>query len=125
MTSDELLPLLFESVPDQERSIVLERLTESKRKWVRDNPESGLAEATTTADSPVPFSVHQFLFDLHIAVYATYTSQGTAQNEQLAHMSCKEEIRKKREMRCELFPRNSDRTPKRQESIRFISRTWY
>jgi uncharacterized protein len=82
MTSDELLPLLFGSVGDQDRNIVLERLTDAKRKWVKNHPESGLIEATTTADTPVPFSVHQFWFELHVAVYATYTAQGTAQNEE-------------------------------------------
>jgi hypothetical protein len=82
MTSDELLPLLFGTIPDQDRNIVLERLTETKRQWVKSHPQSGLTEATTTADTPVPFSVHQFWFDLHIAVYATYSAQGTAQNEQ-------------------------------------------
>jgi len=82
MTSDELLPLLFGVVPDQERNVLLERLTEAKRQWVRTHPQSGLTEAMTTADTPVPFSVHQFWFELHIAVYATYTVQGTAQNEE-------------------------------------------
>lgn len=82
MTSDELLPLLFGAVPDQERNVLLERLTEAKRQWVKIHPQSGLTEAITTADTPVPFSVHQFWFELHNAVYATYTEQGTAQTEQ-------------------------------------------
>lgn len=81
MTSDELLPLLVGTVPDQERNNLLERLADAKKQWVKSHPESGLTEATTTVDSPVPFSVHQFWFELHIAVYATYTAQGTAQTE--------------------------------------------
>lgn len=81
MTSDELLPLLVGTVPEQERNNLLERLADAKKQWVKSHPESGLTEATTTVDSPVPFSVHQFWFELHIAVYATYTAQGTAQTE--------------------------------------------
>lgn len=81
MTSDELLPLLFGAIPDQERNSLIERLTEVKRQWVKNHPQSGLTEATTTADSPIPFSAHQLWFDLHNAVYATYTAQGTAQAE--------------------------------------------
>lgn len=81
MTSDELLPLLVGTVPEQERNNLLERLADTKKHWVKNHPESGLTEATTTADSPVPFSVHQFWFELHNAVYATYTAQGTAQTE--------------------------------------------
>lgn len=81
MTSDELLPLLVGTVPEQERNNLLERLADAKKQWVKNHAASGLTEATTTADSPVPFSVHQFWFELHHAVYATYTAQGTAQTE--------------------------------------------
>lgn len=81
LTSDELLPLLVGTVPEQERSNLLERLADAKKQWGKNHPESGLTEATATADSPVPFSVHQFWFELHNAVYATYTAKGSAQTE--------------------------------------------
>ena len=79
LTFEELIELTFGVLGDNERGAVRERIVELKRKGVGTIP--GLTEENLTVDSPVPFSIHQLWFDFHKSVYATYTAQGTAQNE--------------------------------------------
>lgn len=80
MNSDELIPIAFGTLADVDRTTVLEEIRTMKRAGLTAAPRPGVSNSSLTADSPVPFSIHQLWFDLHNEVNATHTAQRAAQN---------------------------------------------
>lgn len=82
LTSDELLPLTFGQLDDTARSGVLERLLALKQQSLDAQKRAGVSKDAVSADSPVPFSIHQLWLDLYRLVYATHTKPpGPTQDE--------------------------------------------
>lgn len=73
MTYDELLPIILGNPNDADRAQVLQKITDMKRNGLNINPRDGVNEDNVSVDSPVPFSIHQFWFDLHCAINSTHT----------------------------------------------------
>jgi len=77
MSFDELLAVTFGRVSGgPARSIILEKVIEYKAAALRANPIAGITEEGLTADSPVPFSLHQLWYDLYCLDFGTYYSDG-------------------------------------------------
>lgn len=82
MTFDELVQVMFGSLDDSSRGAVLEKITSLKMDALRNKPRDGVTEQNLTVDTPVPFSIHRFWFDLHRLVNATHTAPpGGGQSE--------------------------------------------
>jgi len=79
MTSDELLPITLGNLEDSGRGAILEKITNLKEFALGKKSRDGVTEKTLTVDTPVPFSIHKFWFDLHRLANATHT---VAQSEQ-------------------------------------------
>jgi len=80
MSSDELLAVTMGSIDDASRGVVLEKIVELKRDALARQAREGVTSETLTADSPVPFSIHQLWFELHELVNSTHTVQSTGQS---------------------------------------------
>lgn len=80
MTFDELLPLTFGDLEGAERGAVLEKITALKAAALTEHPREGVSKDNLTVDTPVPFSIHQLWFDLHLLVNATHNKQSNAQS---------------------------------------------
>ena len=75
MSFDELLAVTFGRLSGgTARSTILEKVIEYKRASLKANPISGVTEENLTADSPVPFSLHQLWYDLYCLDFGTYYS---------------------------------------------------
>jgi hypothetical protein len=75
MSFDELLTVTFGRITGgPARSIILEKVIEYKAASLRENPIDGVTEESLTADSPVPFSLHQLWYDLYCLDFGTYYS---------------------------------------------------
>ena len=82
LSFDELLPLTFVSLPDEAgRASVRDEIVRLKRQSLTNHSRAGISAEDVTVDSPIPFSIKQLWFDLHVLVNATHTSQGSAQNQ--------------------------------------------
>lgn len=82
MTFDELLPLTLGNLDDSSRGAILEKISALKDVTLQKNPRGGVTSDILTVDTPVPFSIHKFWFDLHRLVYATHTVQQTKQTQE-------------------------------------------
>jgi len=80
LTFDELLAVTIGGAEEKERAALIERVTEAKRDTLAATPRPGIDVDHVTADSPIPFSLHQLWLDLFIEVAATHTTQGTGQS---------------------------------------------
>lgn len=69
---DDLVRLLFGELRDNQRSILKEKVLELKREQLQSGVLDGVDESDLTVDLPVPFSIHQLWFDLHVEEFATY-----------------------------------------------------
>jgi len=76
MSFDELVSLMFGTLDDQARGVVLEKISELKLQSIRATPRTGITEENLTVDSPVPFSVHKLWFEFHRLMNATHTASG-------------------------------------------------
>jgi hypothetical protein len=81
MTFDELLPITLGNLEDSGRGAILEKISSLKDAALQRKPRAGVTSSTLTVDSPVPFSIHKFWFDLHRLVNATHTALPTEQSE--------------------------------------------
>jgi hypothetical protein len=81
MTFDELLSVTLTSLDDSGRGAVLEKVTALKLAALERQQRDGVTRDNLTVDTPVPFSIHKFWFDLHRLVNATHTVSG-GQSEQ-------------------------------------------
>lgn len=73
MSFDELLPIVLGNLKDDNRPQILQKIHEMKREALVKNSREGVTVDTVSVDSPVPFSIHQFWFDLHCAINSTHT----------------------------------------------------
>ncbi len=80
LTSDELLPMTVGTLDDVSRTTVLDKILSLKQRSLREHARPGVDPETVTADSPVPFSIHELWFELHRMIHATHTVPGTAQS---------------------------------------------
>lgn len=77
LTFEELVPLLFGTLTDDAgRAFIRDEIVRLKRAGLIGQPIAGIAEVEVTADSPVPFSLKQLWFDLHVLLNATHTTAG-------------------------------------------------
>jgi hypothetical protein len=53
--------------------LIQDRLAASKKAAFNKHPKAGLTSERITVDSPLPFSVHKFWYDLHCEMSATHT----------------------------------------------------
>lgn len=81
LTFDEFLEITLGDLNDADRGAVRQIVEDMKRLSLEATPLKGVTDDNLTVDAPVPFSVHKIWLDLHKLVYATYTAQGTAQDE--------------------------------------------
>jgi DNA helicase HerA-like ATPase len=72
LTFDDLLPLTFGGMEDAPRAAVMDLINQRKRDSLESQPRRGVTEATLTVDTPIPFSIQQLWFDLHVREHATY-----------------------------------------------------
>jgi uncharacterized protein len=82
MTFDELLPITLGNLDDTNRGPILEKITSLKEAALLKKSRDGINTSTLTVDSPVPFSIHKFWFDLHKLLNATHSVGPTEQSPQ-------------------------------------------
>jgi len=77
LTFEELLSVTFGEVPsDTDRGGIIEKITEKKLESLRKNPLKGVTESTLNVDTPVPFSIHQLWYELHLLIMSTHFQTG-------------------------------------------------
>jgi len=77
LSYEELLTLAFGGITDDAgRAFVRDEIIRLKRDALALYPAPGLKVDDISADSPVPFSIHQLWFDLHVLLNATHLSAG-------------------------------------------------
>ena len=72
MNLDELIPITLGHLDGPERGAVIDRLTDLKRASLIKAPRKGVSLDSLTADTPIPFSLHQLWFDLHCEMRSTH-----------------------------------------------------
>ncbi|UJP38261.1 ATP-binding protein [Dehalococcoides mccartyi] len=74
---EELLSVTFgDSVGESERGGIIERITEKKLEALKNKPRKGVSESTLNVDTPVPFSLHQLWYELHLLIISTHLQTG-------------------------------------------------
>ena len=82
---EELLSVTFGDVPnDADRGGLIEKITEKKLEALNKKSRDGVSENTLNVDTPVPFSIHQLWYDLHILVISTHLQTGNQSIETVA-----------------------------------------
>lgn len=82
MTYDEFLAIALNDVPDRDRGAVADRVRAMKLEALTKWPKAGVTADTLTVDSPVPFSLRKFWFDLYTEMFSThYQIPGTPQSK--------------------------------------------
>jgi DNA helicase HerA-like ATPase len=77
LTFDELLSVTFGDVPgDADRGGIIEKITEKKLDSLKIQPRNGVTETTLNVDTPIPFSIHQLWYELHLLVISTHLQTG-------------------------------------------------
>lgn len=74
LSADELLQMTpLNGVSDADRASILERIRGLKIESLDAQARSGVTADTLTVDSPVPFSIHRFWYELWREVLSTHT----------------------------------------------------
>jgi uncharacterized protein len=81
MSFDELLAVTMGPLDDASRGVVREKIVALKQDGLERQPRDGVTVESLTADTPVPFSIHQLWFELHELVNATHTAAATGQSD--------------------------------------------
>ncbi len=77
LTFEELLSVTFGDVPgDADRGGIIEKVTEKKLASLKKKARKGVTETTLNVDTPVPFSIHQLWYELHLLVISTHLQTG-------------------------------------------------
>lgn len=71
LSFDELIRLTFGSLSDDQKAVIGDMIAERKRATFDANWVAGLTRERISADTPIPFSIHQLWFDLHCREYQT------------------------------------------------------
>jgi DNA helicase HerA-like ATPase len=81
LSFEELVPMTFGSLPDEAgRAHIRDEIVRLKRAALAIHPIAGILDADVTVDTPVPFSLNQLWYDVHVYLNATHTAAGTAQS---------------------------------------------
>jgi uncharacterized protein len=80
MSFDEFLSLCLGDVDDKSIGALVERISDLKLASLAEHPKEGVDKDGFTVDSPVPFSIHEFWFNLYVELFSTHTVQGTGQS---------------------------------------------
>ena len=82
LSFDELLRVTpFRGVNDADRAALVEKVKLLKLASLRSHARDGVTDDTMTVDTPIPFSIHRFWYELHRYVCSTHTAQGANQSE--------------------------------------------
>jgi hypothetical protein len=74
---EELLSVTFGDVPnDTDRGGIIQKITEMKLSALKKHPREGVTESTLNVDTPVPFSIHQLWYELHLLIISTHLQTG-------------------------------------------------
>lgn len=83
LTAEELISLTTGPISGAALTIVLDSVLEKKKASRPGNAAHGIASPRITADTPLPFSIHQLWYELHTLQYATHVEQaGKGQSKQ-------------------------------------------
>lgn len=82
---DELLSVTFGDIlNDPDHRAIIEKITEKKLSALRKKPRGGVSESTLNVDTPVPFSIHQLWYELHLLVISTHLQTGNQTTDTVA-----------------------------------------
>jgi len=82
---DELLSVTFSDIlNDPDRRAIIEKITDKKLAALRIKPRDGVTESTLNVDTPVPFSIHQLWYELHLLVISTHLQTGNQTTDTVA-----------------------------------------
>ena len=82
LSFDELLHVTpFHGVGDADRAALVEKIKHLKLASLQTQARDGVTTDTLTVDTPVPFSIHRFWYELHRYVCSTHTAQSANQSE--------------------------------------------
>lgn len=83
LSFDEFLSVTpFRDVGDSDRAALAEKLRQLKVESLQAKPRNGVTADTVTVDTPIPFSIHRFWYELHRYICSTHTvGQGSNQSE--------------------------------------------
>ena len=82
---DELLSVTFGDIlNDPDHRAIIEKITEKKLAALQKKPRGGVSESTLNVDTPVPFSVHQLWYELHLLVISTHLQTGNQTTDTVA-----------------------------------------
>lgn len=74
---DELLTVTFGNILNEtDRRAIIEEVTEKKLSALKLSPKNGVDETTLNVDTPVPFSLNQLWYELHLLVISTHLQTG-------------------------------------------------
>ncbi len=71
LSYDELIRLTFGNLADETKAVIGDMIADRKRASFDARPVAGLTRDRISADSPIPFSMHQLWFDLHCREHQT------------------------------------------------------
>ncbi len=81
LSFDELLSTTpFHGVGDTDRAALVERVKRLKVASLETQERDGVTLDAVTVDTPVPFSIHRFWYELYREVCSTHTAQGVNQS---------------------------------------------
>lgn len=80
MSFDEFLSVCLGDVDDKSVGALAERVSELKLASLDNYPKEGVDADHFTVDTPVPFSIHEFWFNLYVELCSTHSVQGTGQS---------------------------------------------
>lgn len=79
MSFDELITITFGHIDDKDKGLILEKITELKKKSFDKNKHAGVNEQNLNVDTPIPFSMCRLWLYLHRLINSTHSIQGTGQ----------------------------------------------
>jgi hypothetical protein len=68
-------------VNDADRAALVEKVKQLKLASLKRQPRNGVSADTMTVDTPVPFSIHRFWYELHRCVCSTHSALSANQSE--------------------------------------------
>lgn len=83
LSFNELTRLTFGTLSEEHKALIGDMVAERKRASFDTTPVPGLTRERISADSPVPFSIHQLWFDLHRREYQTVVPDPGAAADEL------------------------------------------
>lgn len=86
LTFDELLSVTFgDNINDADRGGIIEKITEKKSESLKETARNGVNESTLNVDTPVPFSLHQLWYELHLLLKSTHLQAGNQSLDTVAY----------------------------------------